>query len=161
MFWELPDRSAYLFGYHNSFIWGNFCCNHWVDDVSHKLPRLPNAWSRSFGVTLQAWSQTPAVPAKYSSATKIGFVTLSQSNLLKEKASSCFLFHCWRNKIKKKAEAGLPKLQSCFVLRADFKRFVKGDLTNDKCHPPLQVEILKSALSQFCSCSTRTYGKYS
>lgn len=98
----------------------------------------------------QASSQTPEIPAEDTCAAKIRFVTSSESNLLKEKAR-VMLFHQW---CSRKTKAGLPKLQSCFILCVGRKRRLFQELlTKGECSPYPQVEAPEpcsgSAVQQF------------
>lgn len=74
-----------------------------------------------FGLLLQLrlHFKTPAIPAKYLYATKIRFLTLSQSNQLKEKASGAFSFYCQCNKKEKRLKQGCQSHEACFILCAD------------------------------------------
>lgn len=103
-------------------------CSSPEPDPSLQLPRLPIASKQRLLVCcLQAQpsSQTPLMSAKDTCVDKIRFVTLSQSDLLKEKAR-VMLLHQWCNR---KAKAGLPELHSHFILCVGCKRLFQQLLT--------------------------------
>lgn len=138
---------------------GTFCSNP-EPDPSLQLPCLPiSSKQRLLLCHLQAQpsSQTPVMSAKDTCADKIRFITLSQSDLLKEKARG-MLFQQGYNR---KAKAGLPKLQSCFILCAGCKRLFQEVLTKGECSPYPQAESPEPCFAVLlCSSwSTRTYGK--
>lgn len=129
-------------------------------DPSLQLPWLPIASKQRLlirHVQAQPSSHTPVLPAKGTCVAKIRFVTLSQSDLLKEKAR-VILFHQWYNRNTK---TGLPKLQSCFILRASCKRLFQELLTKGERSPHPQAETPEpcSASAVLHSWSTRAYGK--